>query len=291
MLAAVNLPGPSIQNGTDPAYIRGGRLYTAWDRVTNLTTPIAQQNPLWPKETPNQVPAVLTWRCVNCHGWDYRGSEGKTLGAVFRTMGYPDLFGYTAKPIEEILPALNGELNPDHDFTAYLNEEDLKDLAAFLSQGLVVPELIADPGTFKVTGMRDNGEDAYFEQCAYCHGTEGEEINLNTDEKPVFLGDVAWGNPWLMVHTIRFGHIRTVVPAGIRLGLPFSTQIDIAAYAQSLPTADIITGPDYQDIDLSAQANTAMLAYGAAAVALLVFLAVGITLYLNKKELDQQALK
>ncbi len=202
-------------------------------------------------------------------------------------MGYPDLFGYTTKPVEEILPTLNGELNPDHDFSAYLTEQDLNDLAAFISQGLVVPELVADPGTFKVAGTRDNGGEAYLEQCAYCHGIEGEEINLNTVEKPIFLGDVTWGNPWLVVHTIRFGHIRTVVPSGIRLGIPFSTQIDIAAYTQSLPTADIITGPNFQDIDLSAQANTAMLAYGAAALALLVFLAVGITLFRNKKELGQ----
>ena len=185
---------------------------------------------------------------------------------------------------EEILPTLNGELNPDHDFSPYLSEENLKDLAAFISQGLVVPELIADPGTFEITGMLDSGQAAYMEQCAYCHGSEGEEINLNTDDKQVFLGDIAWGNPWLMTHTIRYGHLRSVVPAGVRLGIPFSTQIDIAAYTQTFPTADIIIGPDYKDVDLTAQANTAMLAYGAAAIALLVFLAVGITLYHNKKK-------
>jgi thiosulfate dehydrogenase len=288
MLTAISQSAPRAQATPVPDVARGGRLYLSWDQVTNLSTQSIPQNPLWPEGTPSQVPGAVTWRCVNCHGWDYKGSEGKTLRPIFRAKGYPGLFNYTAAPIDNIVPTLSGEINPEHDFSEYLTQRDLRDLAAFISSGLVVPELIADPETFKVRGTLSIGEDAFNEFCRSCHGVEGERINLATVEEPTYLGDIAWENPWLMAHTIRYGHISTQVPSAARLGIPYSQQLDIVSYTQTLPDAETISGPDYQNVDLSAQANTAKLVYGAVAIAVLIYASVGITLWLNGKNLIQE---
>jgi mono/diheme cytochrome c family protein len=290
VLTAVSQPAPLAQAVPAPDATRGGRLYVSWDQVTNLSTQSIPQHPLWPAATPNQVPGAITWRCVNCHGWDYKGSDGKTLGAIFRTQGYPGLFNYTAAPIEEIVPALAGEINPDHDFSKYLTQRDLRDLAAFISSGLVLPNLIADPETFQVQGTVSVGEDTYNSFCRSCHGVEGERINFTTVQEPTYLGDIAWDNPWLIAHNIRYGHIASQVPAAARLGITFSQQLDIIAYTQTLPNAATISGPDYQNIDLSAQANTVKLAYGAVAIAVLIYASVGLTLWLNEKNLKQEEL-
>jgi thiosulfate dehydrogenase len=282
MLTTITLPVPAAQTNAESSALRGGRLYVAWDQVTNLSSGVEGINPLWPESTPDQVPDVLTWRCVNCHGWDYKGSDGKTLRPVLRAEGYPGLFNFTAAPADDILPTLNGYLDPGHDFSDYLSDEDMQDLAAFISSGLVVPELIADMESFQVQGVAGAGQQGFDEFCRSCHGAEGEKINLTTVENPTYLGDVAWANPWRMAHTIRYGHVSAQVPAADQLGIPFSQQIDIAAFTQTLPDAEIISGPDYQNIDLSAQASTTRLAYGAAAIVVLVFGAVAISLRFEK---------
>ncbi|MBN2046095.1 MAG: hypothetical protein JW757_13820 [Anaerolineales bacterium] len=284
MLAAVVPPGAQNQASFPSSVLRGGQLYVAWDQVTRTNTSTLQQSPLWPVDTPNQVPPIFTLRCVNCHGWDYRGSNGKTLGAIFRAQGYPGLLKYTFQPVETILPILDGRFDPAHDFSAYLSEEDLQDLAEFISKGLVIPDLVADPETYEVQGTPERGREPYIEFCSACHGFEGERINLATEQNPAYLGDVAWNNPWLMTHIIRFGHISAQVPAASQLGISFSQQLDIAAFTQTLPDADFITGPDYEDIDLSAQANTGNLVYGAVAITALVYLATIITLWREKKQ-------
>lgn len=274
---AVAQAAPEPQGApVDP--LRGGRLYAAWDLVVGVNANDLPQNPFWPQISGSQIPSTLTWRCVNCHGWDYSGSDGTSLSGVYRTMGYPGLFSMTADPLEDIYPYLNGLENPEHDFTPYLAAQDIRDLAAFLSSSLVSPNLIADIGTFQASGTLGNGRTAYSEFCGQCHGLEGERINLGSVQTPIFLGDLAWSNPWRIAHIIRFGHLNAMVPAAASLDLPFSQQIDIVFYTQSLPNATIITGPDFLDFDASAQASTLPITIGAIAISLLIFTTVWITM-------------
>ena len=192
--------------------LRGGRLYAAWDQLLGAPETGLEQQPLWPTTGIGSIPPTLTWRCVNCHGWDYAGSSGRTLTTVNRNMDYPGLFGVTADTPEEIFPILNGLNNPEHDFTPPLEAQDLLDLAAFLAANLVQPELIADPESLAAAGTIEVGEAGYTEYCLGCHGLEGEKINLGTVQTPIFLGDLAWTNPWRIAHTTRFGHVSTRVP-------------------------------------------------------------------------------
>ena len=259
----------------DPA--RGGRLYAAWDLIRSSNLP-QENNPLWPKNTPNSVPDYVTWRCVSCHGWDYRGSDSATQNYLFQGMDYPSLFSMMERPTSEILSWLNGENNPDHDFSSFLREEDLQDLSAFISTGLVPPDFIASEDTNLVFGTLSVGETGYLNFCSSCHGLEGEKINFGTTKTPIFMGDLAFSNPWHIAHTIRFGHFATLVPPASEFGLSFSQQIDILAYTQTLPTATTITDPEYQAIDFDSQASTEPLAFGAMLLTILVFAAVLVTL-------------
>ena len=276
-LAPSNSSSTTEPQTQPPNLIRGGQLYIAWDQLIPPEE-IPPQHPLWPKEASSQVPPVLTWRCVNCHGWDYSGSTGKTLSGAYRSMGYPGLFRLTSASLEEITPWLNGLEYTEHDFTNYLSGQDLINLAAFISSGLVAPELIADPETYIVQGTLEVGDTVYEEYCSSCHGLEGERINLGTVTRPTFLGDLAWTNPWRMAHTIRYGHLTTRLPSASDLGLSFSQQLDIIAFTQTLPNATVITAPDFQDFDASSQASTIPITIGAIAISALVFLTVAIIL-------------
>lgn len=277
--SAKTMQGQEVTAG-DPT--KGGRLYVAWDLV-NDSPPPTEMNGLWPTNTTNTVPNRFTWRCVNCHSWDYRGSLSETQNSLFRSQDYPSLFGMMEKTPEEILPWLNGYNNPQHDFRPYLSEQNMNDLSAFLSTGLFTPDLIANVETQLVSGTLSVGETAYNEYCASCHGMEGEKLNFGTTQTPSFMGDVSLTNPWRVAHTIRYGHISTRVPPAEVLGLAFSQQIDIIAYTQTFPTANTIIDPAYQEIDFSSQAPTEPLAIGAMLLGILVFGAVLISVRVRNR--------
>lgn len=257
--------------------LRGGKLYVNWILVTTATVEL-DQHPLWPENPNNQVPAQLTWRCVNCHGWDYLGSEGITMTGLYRRADWPTLLSMTADAPEEILPWLDGQANPAHDFSELMSLQDLADLAAFLSTGLVSPELVADLDTRFASGTTEVGQTAYRDQCMACHGGEGEKINLGTVQTPIFLGDMAWINPWHISHILRFGHLSARVPPASEVNLSFSQQIDILAYLQTLPTASALSDDAMLQFDPEAQASTIPVAIGAVAIAALIFLAVFFSL-------------
>lgn len=261
--------------------LRGGRLYAAWDNLAGTDLP-QDFHPLWPVNTAGAFPVRFTWRCVNCHGWDYMGSHSRNFLTALRVMQYPDMFGMVNQPAEDILPLLTGKITSEHDFSAYLDEQDLLDLSAFLSSGLTLPDLVADWETFQVQGTLQTGEQYFGQFCASCHGFEGEKINLNTAQNPLFLGDMAWTNPWRIAHIIRFGHLNTRVPPAEMLQISFSQQIDILAYTQTLPNALQIIAPEFQAIDFNLQAPTEPLTFGALAVGGLILVAAWIVLRRQK---------
>src|SRR3990170_8788091 len=54
---------------------RGGRLYDTWWKEADVAEPISDQ-PLWASQTTNTRSGPDTWRCKECHGWDYLGAAG-----------------------------------------------------------------------------------------------------------------------------------------------------------------------------------------------------------------------
>jgi thiosulfate dehydrogenase len=256
---------------------RGGKLYTSWDLVTNFTDFNSRQ-PLWVANGNNPAPERITWRCVTCHGWDYRGSEGRLAYAgVQEEMNSPSLLALMGNPPSEIIAWLNGTNNPDHDFSDMLTLRDMHDLGKFISTALISPNLIAADDNNDVLGTAGVGMEVYRTYCQPCHGVEGEKINFGSTSTPSFLGDLAWANPWRIAHVVRFGHIIGTVPPASTLQIPFSQQIDLIAHLQTLPRARSIASAETQNIDFSTQASTLPLVYGAFAISILIFSAVFIT--------------
>jgi len=265
--------------------LRGGQLYYAWDRVLGVPLPDHDQA-IWKEVAPGQDYDPHTWRCVNCHGWDYRGSEGISPRAVVKRSGFPGLFEMVAEPEKKITSWLNGVRNAGHDFSDYFSEQDYKDLSAFLSAGLIAPDFIADPDTRLVAGTLSTGEEIYIEMCLSCHGVDGEKINFGGAVAPLYLADISLHNPWRVSHVIRFGHLGINMPAGELTDVSFSQQIDLLTYTQSLPQAKIIGSEEYPVIEYDSQADTAMLAYGA--ISLVVIVVGGTFLAMKRYRKMQQ---
>jgi len=58
-----------------PPVSRGGQLYDEWWKVTGAEAPTSS-HPVWATQSTNTRTGEDTWRCKECHGWDYLGAEG-----------------------------------------------------------------------------------------------------------------------------------------------------------------------------------------------------------------------
>ena len=257
------------QNDVEGDPLRGGQLYHAWDELLGVELPETNQ-PIWQEIAVEGEYDFRSWRCVTCHGWDYKGSEGRMLRAIVKQAGFPGLFGMLAESEDVIISWLDGESNPNHDFSDLLSEQDIKDLSAFVTSGLVPPELIADINNRQAMGTLSTGETFYLEYCLSCHGIDGETINFGGAATPLYLSDIAKQNPWHVAHVVRFGHVETNMPAAEAVELSFSQQIDLLAYTQSLPGAQVIGSPQYPMIEYEEQAETEMLAFTAMALVVVI---------------------
>ena len=93
--------------------------------------------PLWAKQTTNtRHRATDTWRCKECHGWDYKGKDG-AYGSGSHKTGFVGVMGVAGKDPSAILAILKGSTNPDHNFTSVMNDQALTDLSLFLSKYLI----------------------------------------------------------------------------------------------------------------------------------------------------------
>lgn len=271
------------QEPTEGDPLKGGRLYAAWDIVLGVELPI-ESHQLWVYEdelTPS------SWRCVNCHDWDYQGKrirvfeeeevDGDLSVGDPVELEYPSLLSMFADSEEDIIKWLDGTNSRDHDFSRYLSPEAMLDLSAFLSAGVIAPNLVADPNSGVVSGSSALGEDLYKQGCRECHGPEGAKINFGTISQPWFLGNVGASNPWRAAHIVRFGHTKGEFDSTGNLGWSFNQQIDLLAYLQILPAAYLQENNPVEVIDFSDQGNTTPLLYAAIGLGVVIFGGVGLT--------------
>ena len=64
---------PAVELFGDP--IRGGLLYDKWWKPVGADAP-EDDHPLWATQSTNERSGGDTWRCKECHGWDYQGADG-----------------------------------------------------------------------------------------------------------------------------------------------------------------------------------------------------------------------
>ncbi len=214
--------------------IRGGLLYDKWWPVTGSAAPSGIGNhPLYPVGGP--VAGANTFRCKECHGWDYKGKDGNYgplntghytgIGGVFGTLLSPrELFDLLKEPAAEVLEG--------HNFAAYgLTDADLWDVTRFVLEQVVDTNTFINPsGSF--TGNPVLGASAYSLNCTFCHAADGKNL-------PAFLGPLADQNPWEFLHKTRFGHPGADMPALELVGWPPSVVFEddeilngVGAFAQ-----------------------------------------------------------
>jgi thiosulfate dehydrogenase len=206
----------------------GGRLYDMWWAVL-LSDPPEESHPSYPESGGLSGPD--TWRCVACHGWDYRGTEGSYAEGPQATgiTGIHNKFGADPARIAAILRdethAYTEELIPD---------QPLEALALFVSKGQVPVGRHIDPDGGWVRGDAKRGRRMFQNLCAICHGfdgqawIEGEEAGMNS------LSAVVRANPWRALHKTLNGQAYSDMPA--MRGFDLQSALDVLAYAQLLPT-------------------------------------------------------
>ena len=203
----------------------GGLLYDKWYSVLEITTD--GTHPAYPAE--GRKKEASTWRCKECHGWDYMGKDG-TYSKGSHYTGIRGIRGYEAKTPDELVSVLNDNT---HAIGAAISEESYEALSFFVAYGQVDMDAYIDRSTKKAAGDLQNGAIIYSSTCARCHGEDGRNLNFKTAEKPQYLGTLSNKNPWETLHKIRFGQPSSQMPN--MLFLDIEEQIDVLSYCQTLP--------------------------------------------------------
>lgn len=198
-----------VRTGEAAILSLGGRLYDNHWVVLNRQPPTSW-HPLFPKKV--KIDPFKTWRCVSCHGWDYRGADGH-LGKVSKDPALKSLAGVVGQDPKKVLARLMSE--PHRRITAPIPPDLLLALAKFLSYGQQsMTDLVDAEG--KAIGDPMHGQDIFQGTCERCHNTDGKSpIYGEQGDKPS-LGWIVRHRPEQAVHKIRNG-----VPQADMLSLRF----------------------------------------------------------------------
>jgi len=219
------LPGINLS----ASIARGGRLYDHWQKETKSRPPTSR-HPAYPKEASQAAIPTANWRCKECHGWDYNGSDGVYGTGPHRTgiKGIRAMIGSDPEKIVELLMDSNHRYHGTRWFEAPLDMQDLTDLANFVALGQVDMSDYIDPRNGIAKGNPERHKDEFEVLCATCHGKDGKGLGTGND-----IGKIARDNPWEALHKIRNGHPNEAMPA-LQI-LDMTVLVDILSYAQTLP--------------------------------------------------------
>ena len=234
---ATAVPEPDLVGDS----LRGGRLYDDWMEELGVDAPVGDQ-PLWATQSSNKRSDGDTWRCKECHGWDYKGADG-AYGSGSHKTGFVGVFQTAGTSPSEILTTLQGATNPDHDFSSVLDDQALTDLSLFLSQELVDDSKFVNADKSLVGGDATIGKSFFDDNCSDCHGPQGLAINFGADEGEVeYYGTIASDNPWEFLNKARFGQPGVDrMPSMVDIGASDQEYADLLIYATSLPTSSPVT--------------------------------------------------
>ncbi len=236
-------PTPKPDGKPKPAVAsiaHGGQLYDKFWKVSDAPEPTAT-HPLWatrPDQESNKRVGSDTWRCKECHAWDYRGVDGAYAQGSHKT-GFAGLF-----PSAASAAALTASLADTHGYReAGLSDVDLESLVLFLREGLVdTTKWIDGAGAFRGDAVK--GKALYMnglggnKSCKACHGLDGLRPPKGAPaDYGDFVGLVANKNPVEFLHKLRFGHPGSKMPAAVKGTGSMQDIADLAAFAQSLPKA------------------------------------------------------
>jgi mono/diheme cytochrome c family protein len=232
----------------------GGLLYDKWWVVNGASEP-TMDHPAYPIP-PGQQSGSTTWRCKECHGWDYLGAAG-AYGDTANSH-FTGIAGVLAAQ-DDFPPDLFDAIKsgPNHDFSGVLSDADVWDVVAFVRNGTLDMQTYIDPATDTALGDAGTGQTLYegIALCSGCHGLDGKLIDFGGGDG---VGDVASGNPWETLHKIRWGHPGTAMPSGVDdTGLTTQEQVDVLTHGQTLFQPPVLYATDVHPI-FTAQGCNAM---------------------------------
>jgi mono/diheme cytochrome c family protein len=226
VLVTMILALPTSQAEEESTIAFGGQLYDNWIELTEGATPDGT-HPAYPASGSKK--GRSTWRCKECHGWDYLGKDG-AYGPGSRAYtgikGIRGMDGAEPAAVLAVLEDATHALPP-----ALLSERERMAIALFVSRGQFDVTRAYDLESGKALGDVGRGAGYFNTVCAKCHGLDGDGPE-NMEET---LGSLANRVPAEVVHKIRNGDLAPEMPA-LR-AFPEQIMIDILAYTQTLPTA------------------------------------------------------
>jgi thiosulfate dehydrogenase len=205
----------------------GGRIYDKWWEALDRKKP-THRNPSFPGNV--KTDDANTWRCVACHGFDYKGKDGvnKSGDGANGVKGIRAAMRLDAKKIASLLRAA------PHGYTVeMIKDDELARLAAFVRAGQHDTARFIDPATRKAKGSTARGAAVFQTTCAVCHGYDGRLLNWGTKEEPAYIGTEAKALPEEVLHKIRNAH-----PGAAMINLramSMQDAVNVLTYAQTLP--------------------------------------------------------
>ena len=228
----------------------GGQL---WDDLFRASGAAEQTETFVPyTQTAGTFTGSATWRCRECHGWDYRGVEGAYASGihftgvpgVIQTVGTRDsidveaIIGSGTAPVDEEGNPTSG-VPVEHAFESILSESAIEHLTRLMVEGLVDTTAFIDPVTGRVDGDATRGEELYGaaddSSCARCHGTIGHRIDFDPGDGFEPLGTRVRSDPWQSFHRLRWGVPGSTMPSAVVDGLGLDDQRALMAFIQDLP--------------------------------------------------------
>lgn len=220
-LAAV-VTRPVVAAESESAISRGGRLYDKWFAENKVAKP-GDDHPSYPHKG-GKYGKDASWRCKECHGWDYRGKDGAYAKGGHAT-GIVGIRGAEGKDPKSIAAMLRDKT---HGYTEdQLSAKDVDDLALFVSRGQVDMTKYVDAATGKPKGDGGRGEVYFNTICAGCHGVDGKKV---ANAPP--LGSIA-DNSFEMLHKLLNGQPAEAMPS-LR-ALDPQIAVDLVVHLQTLP--------------------------------------------------------
>lgn len=224
-------PQPSLTEELGPVFLvaLGGKLYDNLWAVLEMAPPTGR-NPAFPAGT--DVADADTWRCVSCHGWDYRGAEGERARAT------PGLTAPSLVALREGDPAMIAQriLAPTHPFPAIeLPDMAVLLMATFVSSGQYDLSSFFDEAG-RAVGNATAGRDVFEGACISCHQLDGRAFLRGETGDRSSLGWVTRNRIEQSLHKTLNG-----VPAAEMLALRFldpSQVADLFAYLQLLDSQE-----------------------------------------------------